>query len=361
MKLLIEKPGLLTTVQDLGRRGHQMRGVPVAGAMDAAALRLGNILVGNEKGSSGLEPAGLEVTVLGPSIRVLEGEGCFAVTGAETGVAKNGAPVPCWTALKIAAGDVVAFSAFASAGGCSSQGGARSYFCVTGGIDVPIVMNSRSTYTRGKFGGHEGRALKAGDTLVTGERPSLWAACEGLECPPRLRPVRNPSAPLRAIPGPQDDLFTEEGLSTFYSSGYVITNSADRMGFRLEGPLIEHKNSPDIISDAICLGSVQVPGHGQPIVMLADRQTTGGYTKIATVCTVDVENLAQRLPGGEVRFVKITANEAADLLRQEENLMTEMRRLRAAWRSRPQGSALRGALTIRVDGKPHQVEWEKLN
>jgi biotin-dependent carboxylase-like uncharacterized protein len=221
-------------------------------------------------------------------------------------------------------------------------------------------MGSRATYTRGKFGGHEGRALRAGDVLPTGTPGALWAECEGLSCPPRLRPVRDPGAPLRVIPGPQDDCFTEEGLAAFYSSEYVITNSADRMGFRLEGPVITHKKSADIISDAICLGSVQVPGHGQPIVMLADRQTTGGYTKIATVCAVDVQNLAQRLPGEKVRFEKITVEAAVELLRQEEFLLEEVRRLRAAWRSRPSFFGRQGCCDIRVDGEPHRVEWETL-
>jgi biotin-dependent carboxylase-like uncharacterized protein len=268
-------------------------------------------------------------------------------------VTKNGVPLLCWTVHRLDAGDAVAFSA-------PRGGGSRSYFCVSGGIDVPLVMGSRATYTRGRFGGHEGRALKAGDVLVTGTPDALWAECEGLSCPPHLRPVRDPGAPLRVVPGPQDDLFTEEGLAVFYSSEYVVTNSADRMGFRLEGPLVAHKKGADIVSDAICLGSIQVPGHGQPIVMLADRQTTGGYTKIATVCAVDVENLAQRLPGGKVRFEKITVEAAVALLRQEEALLEEVRRLRAAWRSRPLSCALRGTLGVRVNGEPHRIEWEAL-
>ena len=321
MKLSMEKPGLFTTVQDLGRRGYQMQGVPVAGAMDSAALRLGNVMLGNER--DGVEPAGLEITVLGPQ-RVIEGSGCFVVTGAEAGVTKNGAFLPCWTVHRLDPGDVVVFSR-------PKGGGSRSYFCVSGGIDVPLVMGSRATYTRGKFGGHEGRALKAGDVLVTGKPNVLWEECEGLSCPPHLRPLRDPAAPLGVIPGPQDDHFTEEGLAVFYASEYVITSSADRMGFRLEGPIIAHKGSADIISDAACLGSVQVPGDGQPIVMLADRQTTGGYAKIATVCAVDVENLAQRLPGEKVRFEKITVETAIDLLRREEKLIEEVNRLRAAW------------------------------
>lgn len=367
MRILIEKPGMFTTVQDLGRRGYQMQGVPVAGAMDSAALRLANLLVGNEENL-----AGLEITVIGPTFRVVEGEGCFAVAGAEVGVTKNGAPLPCWTAHKIAAGDVIALTP-------PKSGGSRAYLCVSGGIDVPPVMGSRSTYTRGKFGGYQGRALKAGDELVAGAPDSSrsWAACDGLACPPSLRPDRDPSAPLRVIPGPQDDCFTEEGLETFYTSEYTLTNSADRMGCRMEGPVIAHRDGADIISDAVCLGSVQVPGHGQPIVMLADRQTTGGYPKIATVCSVDVENLAQRLPGQKVRFQKITVGEAVDLLRQEARLFEEMKRLRAEYVSKPVskpdpkpsapapvskpvGTGGRGVWNVRVDGVAHRVEWERL-
>ncbi|MDR3231445.1 MAG: biotin-dependent carboxyltransferase family protein [Synergistaceae bacterium] len=364
MRIWIEKPGMFSTVQDLGRRGYQMQGVPVAGAMDTAALRLGNILVGNDEGA-----AGLEITMTGPLLKITEGEGCFAVTGAEAGITKNGVALSCWTAHKVVAGDALAFTP-------PKTGGSRAYFCVGGGIDVPLVMGSRSTYTRGKFGGYEGRALRSGDTLASGETDALQAKCEGLECPPSLRPNRDANAPLRVIPGPQDDRFTEEGLATFYASEYVITNSSDRMGCRMEGPEIAHKEAADIISDAICSGSVQVPGHGQPIVMLADRQTTGGYTKIATVCAVDVGNLAQRLPGQKVRFKKITVGEAVTLLQREAKLFGEMKRLRAAWRSKPAffmpmlpppiapafeiAGRRHGVLNVRVDGVPHHVEWERL-
>ncbi|MDR1730945.1 MAG: biotin-dependent carboxyltransferase family protein [Synergistaceae bacterium] len=354
MKLLIEKPGMFTAVQDLGRRGFQMLGVPVAGAMDALALRLGNVLVGNEKDVHGLEPAGLEITVMGPSIRVTEGEGCFAVTGAEAGVTKNGVSLPCWTAHGIAAGDVVAFF--------PPKTGSRAYFCVSGGIDVPVVMGSRSTYSRGGFGGYRGRALKSGDVLLTGTPEPFQSACEGLTCPPHLRPPRDAASPLRVIAGPQDDYFTPEGLETFYASEYVITNSADRMGYRMEGPTIAHRRGADIISDAISMGSIQIPGHGQPIAMLADRQTTGGYTKIATICGADVARLAQRLPGQKVRFEKITVEEAVTLLRRDEELVSELRRLRASWRLKTNfAGPLRGTLKVCVDGEPHDVEWERLD
>jgi biotin-dependent carboxylase-like uncharacterized protein len=328
LRLLVEKPGMFTTVQDLGRRGFQALGVPVAGAMDSAALRLGNVLVGNEpaSGNPALEPAGLEITVLGPVLRA-EGSGCFAVTGADAMITVNGLSVPSWTAIRVWDGDEIAVTAL--------RGGARAYFCVSGGVDVPVVMGSRSTYTRGKFGGLDGRALAAGDVLTTGTPDLLWEECEWLTLPEALRPVRDPNAPLRTIPGPQDAGFTKKGTDAFYTSEYTITNAADRMGYRMEGAEIEHKAGADIISDAVALGSVQVPGHGMPIVMLADRQTTGGYTKIATVCAVDVEALSQRLPGQRVRFEMTTPKEAVALLRYEEELIAEARRLRATWRSRP--------------------------
>jgi len=356
----VVKPGMFTTVQDIGRFGRQMQGVPVAGAMDSAALRLGNILLGNNENA-----AGLEITMIGPTLKVLSGNACsrgacFAVTGAEVGVSKNGAPLQCWTAHRFETGDVLSFT--------PPKNGVRVYLCVSGGFDVPLSMGSRSTYTRGGFGGHEGRALKAGDVLKTLAPDPLWAESEGLTCPPALRPNRDPEAPLRVVPGPQDDAFTEEGIETFYSSEYAISNSADRMGYRMEGPLVAHKGAPDIISDGICLGSVQVPGHGQPIVMLADRQTTGGYTKIGVVCTVDLGNLAQRLPGQKVRFVKSSVPEAVGLLRQEAALFDSLRQLRAQWRSRPgearqqnETAPTSGSLSVTVNGKAHRVEWEISN
>ena len=353
------RPGMFTTVQDLGRIGCQMQGVPVAGAMDSAALRLGNILVGNDENA-----AGLEITMIGPTLRVISGEACCAVTGAEVGVTKNGSVLPCWTACKIVAGDELSFKP------PTQNGGARSYFCVSGGFDVPLSMGSRSTYTRGGFGGHQGRTLKPLDVLKTLKKGILWEECEGLVCPPNLRPDRDPNAPLRVIPGPQDDAFTEEGINTFYSSEYVISNSADRMGYRMEGPLISHKAGADIISDGICLGSVQVPGHGQPIVMLADRQTTGGYTKIGVVCTADLGKLAQRLPGQKVRFVKTTLEEAVSLLKNEAALFEGLKQARANWRSRPQNAISAGTRlpagtsgTVRatVNGVQHLAEWEIIN
>ncbi|NLL36884.1 MAG: biotin-dependent carboxyltransferase family protein [Fretibacterium sp.] len=355
MRFRVEKSGMLTTVQDLGRRGYQLQGVPVAGAMDACALRLGNLMLGNDEGA-----AALETTLLGPTLIVEEGSACCVVTGADSPIKKNNVPVEPWRVFRLNKGDTLALSA--------PKNGVRSYLCFSGGIDVPLVMGSRSTYTRGRFGGLEGRALKPGDCLTLGLPDPLWESSEGLECPSSLRPLRDPRTPLRVLLGPQDDAFTPEGIETFLTSEYVISSSADRMGYRMEGPVIAHKAGPDIVSDAVVLGTVQVPGHGQPIVMLADRQTTGGYTKLATVCTADIGVLAQRLPGQTVRFARISAVDAVKYLAEESRLCEEMRRLRAAWRvqgassggARAAQAQNSGALRVIVDGAAHNVTWERL-
>lgn len=351
-------PGMLTTVQDGGRWGYQGEGMPVAGAMDLQAFRLGNLLAGNDENT-----AALEVTIMGPSLTVLEGEAIIAVTGADLGFQINGSAAPLWTAVLVKAGDSLSFS--------GPKRGCRAYICFSGGVDVPVVMESRSTYTRGAVGGFHGRALKKGDVIKCGEPFGLWKKCEGLECPEELRPSYEPEAPLRVIaPGPQEEYFTPEGVETFYKEEYKVSASADRMGYRMEGPEIEHKDAADIISDAIPLGAVQVPGHGQPIVMLADRQTTGGYTKIGVVCSPDLAALAQRMPGMAVRFVKITLDEALNLVREEARKRDEMRRLRAKWRSAGEGPAAqyvaeetspsRGEAILRVDGREHRISWEEI-
>lgn len=351
-------PGMLTTVQDGGRWGYQGEGMPVAGAMDLQAFRMGNILAGNDENT-----AALEVTIMGPSLSILEGETIIAVTGADLGFQVNGSEAPMWTAVPVGAGDTISFS--------GPKKGCRAYICFSGGVDVPVVMESRSTYTRGVVGGFQGRALKKGDVLRCGEPFGLWRKCEGLACPEELRPSYGQKDPLRVVaPGPQEEYFTEKGIETFYAGEYKVSPSADRMGYRMEGPVIEHRDAADIISDAIPLGAVQVPGHGQPIVMLADRQTTGGYTKIGVVCAPDLAALAQRMPGMEVRFVKITLDEALNLVREEAQKRDEMRRLRAKWRSAGEDPAgllpkeeafpSRGEALLRVDGREHRISWEEI-
>lgn len=352
MKLQILSPGLLTTVQDLGRWGFQGQGMPVAGAMDPFALQAGNILVGNDR-----QLAALEITVMGPSLSVAEGEGMIALTGAELDLKINGNKCPVWTALRIRQGDRI------SIGGPTGPG-SRAYLCVSGGIDTPPVMGSRSTYLRAKLGGLDGRPLAKGDVLPTGTNPPLWQRCEGFEASPGIiRPERN-EAPLRVIMGPQNDLFTDEGIETFLGSEYTISNDADRMGYRFEGPAIAHREGADIISDAIPLGSIQVPGHGKPIAMLADRQTTGGYTKIAVLVTPDIASLAQKLPGTKVRFRAVSFEEGLEAARSALETLSRLEEARATFRSQrclPPAPATSGQWSLTLEGRTYEVTWQEID
>ncbi len=296
------QPGLLTTVQDMGRYGYQQYGVPVSGAMDDYALRIANLLVGNDEGE-----ACLEITLLGLQLRVLE-DTVVAITGAELSPLLNNSSLPMWEAVTVSPGDTISFP--------WSKKGCRSYLAVAGGIDVPKVMGSRSTYVKSHIGGFKGRPLQVGDRLKSGE---AHPGALGIRLPSQYIPEYQNQSELRVILGPQDDHFTEEGIHTFLHAEYAVSTEADRVGYRLQGPRIEHKIGADIISDGIPLGAVQVPRDGLPIVLLADRQTTGGYTKIAVVITVDIPKLAQAKPGDKVRFSQITEEGAHRSLREHEH------------------------------------------
>ncbi len=302
----IAQPGMLTTVQDLGRLGYQRLGVPVAGAMDHFSLRVGNRLVGNPENE-----ASLEATFMGPTLKVLA-NAVIAVTGGDLGAILNSAPLPMWQGVSVSKGDTISFQ--------GPQSGFRAYLCVAGGIDISPVMGSKSTYLRSKIGGYQGRPLQQGDVLEIGqpsEEPNI-----GRQLVSDLIPSYGGDVALRVVLGPQDDQFTEQGIQTFFSSEFIVTPQMDRMGIRLEGPNIRHREKADIISDGIMFGSVQIPGNEQPIIMMADHQTTGGYTKIATIVSVDVPKMAQAQPGDKVKFQEISIEEAHDLYRnQEERLV----------------------------------------
>lgn len=321
MTITILKPGMFTTVQDLGRWGRQSLGVSVSGAMDTFSLRAGNTILGNDPGA-----AALEATLAGLSVR-LGRDACVCLAGADLGMTIDGAPAAAWSAHLVRAGQTVSLSRLA---GSSTRG----YLCLSGGIDVPPMMGSRSTYTRAKIGGHEGRALAAGDVLPLGEPDPLWHLAAGLSVPTELRPDRFDSEPLYAMDGPQTDAFSERGIATFYGETYTVTSETDRMGCRLDGPEIERVGPADIVSDAIVFGAVQVPGHGRPIVMLADRQTTGGYTKIAVLTSWSVARLAQKMPGTAVRFERVDEALAVALLERFERDIETIDRMRASHRSR---------------------------
>lgn len=304
----VVQPGLLTTVQDKGRHGYQQYGVPVSGAMDSYALMVANLLVGNGEGD-----ACLEITVLGPRLRIL-GDTVVSITGADLSPVVNNNPLPMWEAVKVCSGDTISFG--------HPERGCRSYLAVAGGIDVPEVMGSRSTYVKSRLGGLEGRPLRSGDRLRAGETRGEISA---KKLPPQYIPEYQAENELRVILGPQDDYFTEKGIQTFLHSEYMISIQADRMGCRLEGPPIEHKAGADIISDGVLQGAVQVPGDGLPIILLADRQTTGGYVKIAIVSTVDLPKLAQAEPGDRVRFLQVTEEEAYQLLREYDQTIDALK------------------------------------
>lgn len=295
-------PGLLTTVQDAGRRGWARYGVPPSGSLDEVAFAAANVLVGNPP-----DAAALEITFTGPTLRV--GRECLiAVCGADFELWVGALPVPMWHAVYVRAGRLITFGA--------RQSGARAYLAVSGGIVLPPFLGSQATYLPGGFGGLDGRALRAGDRLPLGAAPTpnpvqsagrVWSMDR--------RPPYTPQPTLRVVLGPQDDYFTAEGIATFLSSAYQLTPEADRMGARLHGPPIAHCGPTGIVSDGVVAGSVQVPPDGQPIVMLADHQTTGGYPKIATVIRADLPLLAQCLPGDSaascvVRFAAVTLAEA---------------------------------------------------
>jgi biotin-dependent carboxylase-like uncharacterized protein len=297
------EPGPQTTVQDAGRFGHGRYGIPPSGPVDRPAFVLANRLVGNDDGA-----AALELTVLGPRLRA-ERACALAVTGADAPVTVNDAPAAAWTTLSLAAGDVLKIGA--------ARRGVRGYIAVAGGIAVAPAVGSRATYLRGRLGGVQGRALKRDDALPIGAAP----APRRYQVPERARPAWDDDAPIRVVLGPQDDRFTAEGVAAFLGGAYEVLPQSDRMGARLSGPRIAHARGHDIISDGIALGAVQVPGDGQPIVLLMDRQSTGGYTKIATVCSFDIRRVGQAKPGQRLRFTAIDVAEAQRLRQDAERAL----------------------------------------
>ncbi len=301
----MRRAGPLATVQDLGRPGWQHLGVPVSGALDALALRLANLLVGNPEGA-----AALEVT-LGGFEAEFTSDTRFAVVGPGGAARLNGVPVASWESHRAQPGDRLALGPTAT----------REVIAVAGGVAVPEVLGSRSTYLRGGFGGFEGRALRAGDELPLG-RPT--GAPRG-PVPGGLRPATGDPSPLRVVWGPQADRFTPEARAAFGAASYRVSERADRMGCVLEGPRLTHLGGADLVSEGIAPGSIQVPGDGLPLVLLADRPTVGGYTKIATVAGVDLPRLAQALPGAEVRFAPVTLWEARELWLWQEHAVARYR------------------------------------
>jgi antagonist of KipI len=290
MALFVREPGFMTSVQDLGRTGYERFGVPSSGAMDWFALRAANRLVGNPP-----DAAALEFTVSPP---VLEAsEACLvAACGRGFRLWVQDRSIPLWMAAWVRRGEQIHFAADGSAGWV--------YLAVAGGIAVEPVLGSRSTYLRSGFGGHEGRLLQAGDTLPVGDTGgrNLYQRA-GIDLKKALRPDYQDDVTLPVLLGPQEEAFETQGLDSFLSTEFTLRPDSDRMGYRLQGTPVQHRGSAEILSEGMAPGSVQIPPDGQPIVMMSDRPTTGGYPKIATVVQVGLPFLAQLPPGaGRVRF-----------------------------------------------------------
>jgi len=295
--------GPQTTVQDLGRTGQMRYGIPPSGPVDRFAFVLANRLVGNADTA-----AALECTLIGPRFEITDA-GAIAVTGADMPVTVNGRSAAGWSTIAVKAGDVVKLG--------PARTGVRSYVGVAGGLDVPLVLGSRSTYLRGRVGGVEGRALRKGDEL----RVFPSGPVEPRRVEPRAIPDYTGEPTVRAVLGPQADRFTAEGLEALFGGRYEVLPQSDRMGSRLRGPRIGHARGHDIVSDGIALGSIQVPGDGQPIVLLVDRQSTGGYTKAATICSFDIWRVGQARPGQSLRFHQIGVDEAHRLFREADRAL----------------------------------------
>jgi allophanate hydrolase len=307
--LKVLAPGLHTTVQDIGRHGYQAIGVPVSGALDGFSLRLANALVGNPPGAPTLEVliSGPTFEVAADGVRVaLAGAGASLVIGAEK--------------TRIGAGQSVTLPRGETVEVVVGRQCACCYFAIEGGIAVPLVLGSASTYVRAALGGLDGRALRGGDVVPlamarASERGELRLASPMEATGDQL---------IRVVLGPQQEYFTEAAIAALLDAEFRISLSADRMGMRLDGPLLQLSRGWDIVSDAVTTGAIQVPGSGQPILLLADHQTTGGYPKIATVISADLPVVGRRGPGDPLRFAAVTVEAAEDLCRAEERRFAEL-------------------------------------
>lgn len=311
MSVTVIRPGLAATFQDCGRHGFQHLGIPVGGAMDLRAHQLANLIAGNTR-----DMASLEITLMGPTLQ-FDAPACIALAGADLSPTINGEPAAMGRPLILNAGDVLSFG--------ERRNGVRCYLAWHGGIALDEVLGSQSTYLRGQLGGFQGRGLRKGDILPL-NKPLRADALEALRDDIKAMSIylpstlaNNPRARLRVIRGPHTGLFTDEAVQTLLKSTYRISNESDRMGFRLQGPTLPLRENRQLLSEGVSLGSIQVPADGLPIVLMADRQSIGGYPKIGHIATVDLPQLAQHMPGDEIQFEEIGLAQAQQLdnLREE--------------------------------------------
>jgi antagonist of KipI len=298
-------PGLLTTVQDLGREGFGPMGVSPSGAADAISLRIGNRLVSNAEGA-----AGLEMTLLGGTFMFPDGA-VLALTGSDFGASLDDAPAVPWTTVEAKRGQTLRLG--------PTRSGARGYLCVRGGIEVTPFLGSASTHLLSGLGGHEGRALRHGDVLKIAEAKGPYRkrtlAAQALK-------NLSPRKAFRVTPGPQSDWFPESAQEIFYASTYRVMEESNRMGLRLEGATVLEGSGGKMITEGVSIGAVQIPSGGLPIILFAEQQTTGGYAKIANVISADLSSLGQLRPRDEIRFERVGWERARALLVEQEELLT---------------------------------------
>jgi biotin-dependent carboxylase-like uncharacterized protein len=318
--LSVIEPGLLTSVQDLGREGYQDIGIPPSGAMDGYALRAGNLVLKNSVGE-----AGLEMTAKGGTFEVLM-DLVIAFTGGDMEATVNGNPLPRWEAVKVKSGDILSFGFV--------KNGCRGYLCIAGGIHVPIILGSKSTYMMGRLGGYRGRALRKGDRLSVGELGVPPEDIVGRRLGPDIIPPDTREKEIRIVLGPQEDYLSEEGLREYFEATWKVSSKANRMGYRFEGGPemkwdqkaytdIGGPNPDNIIDDGIPLGGIQLPGGIEPIALLVDGPSAGGFVKIGCVIRADIDRLGQAKTGDPIKFKPVTFDEAVEIYEEHLAKITE--------------------------------------
>jgi antagonist of KipI len=325
MTIKVLEQGLSTTVQDLGRIGFQQYGVVVGGVMDEFAAKIANILIGNNE-----DDAVVEITLIGPTL-VFQQDTLISLCGADLSASIGGEPVPLWKPIFVKEGSILRFG--------RPQQGCRTYLAVDGGFDVPLVMESRSTYVRGRIGGYQGRALQKGDILNYNPNrrhsdlaklllTQIWSGSfktVNWTVSSLIKPVYKKDPQIRFMKGPHFDLFKEKSQREFLSEKYKVTPNSDRMGYRLSAKALKLNNDVELLSEAVTMGTIQVPNDGQPIILMADRQTIGGYPKIGYVASVDFPVLSQVMPGENLTFKEISIQDAQRLLLKRDQMISQMK------------------------------------
>jgi len=303
----VRSPGMLTTVQDLGREGFGPMGVSPSGAADPVALRIGNRLVGNVEGA-----AGLEMTLFGGTF-IFPEHAEIALTGADFRATLDTQCIDLWSSAEVRAGQTLRLEA--------TRTGARCYLCVRGGIAVKLFLGSASTHLLSGLGGFEGRALRKGDVVKIGTAGGGFRTFRKRKVAAKALEKLAPRKTLRVTVGPQSDWFSQAAREVFYRSTYRITEESNRMGLRLEGLPISADAGGEMTSEGVSLGAVQIPSSGLPIILFVEQQTTGGYPKIANVISADLGSLGQLRPRDEIRFERVDMETARSLLVEQEKLL----------------------------------------